>query len=595
MDKKINFLDGKGLYYSFLAGAQKVFENQHQLNKINVFPVADADTGTNFASTMRSIIEMVEPNSNVKLTADSLANAALVGARGNSGIIFAQFLYGFSTELDDSGNLTVQRFASVMKESVKYAYQAITNPVEGTMITVIREWADYLYQIKDTIDDFNLLMVSSLEIARVSLERTKQKLQALAKANVVDAGAKAFVLFLEGIIEFFSSGLKMLLGSRKASKVEELTAIAHDEITFRYCTEALISGNNIDHQKIKKEISFMGDSLVVAGSPSKTRVHIHTDNPSGVFYRLLQHGQIAYQKIDDMVFQNDVASARRPKVAILTDSTSDIPRLLLDKLKIHTVPLNVHFGENYFLDGLSISGKQFRKLFYSTKDYPSTSQPSYKDFVNKYAYLLTQYESVISIHISGAMSGTWSNSSKAAEKVMAENNKAISVLDSAKLSASLGLQVLRAAEMAAAGASHEEITNAVNAWKTKTHMFVTSTTVKYMVKSGRLSPTKGFIANLLKIKPVVGVNAEGKSEKVGKAFTEAGSAKLVLEKVKKIAEKENIWNYAITHFNNIGTANWYANEIEKLTGKKPIILSEISPVLAINAGPGVVAVNILTE
>jgi hypothetical protein len=595
VNKKINFLDGKGLYYSFLAGAQKIFENQHHLNKINVFPVADADTGTNFASTMRSIIEMVEPNSSIKMTADSLANAALVGARGNSGIIFAQFLYGFSTELDDSGNLTVQRFASVMKESVKYAYQAITNPVEGTMITVIREWADYMYQIKDTIDDFNLLMVNSLEIAKVSLDRTKQKLQALAKANVVDAGAKAFVLFLEGIIEFFTSGLKMLLGSRNASRVEDLPAIAHEDITFRFCTEALISGNNIDHHKIKKEISFMGDSLVVAGSPSKTRVHIHTDNPSGVFYRLLPHGQIAYQKIDDMVFQNDVASAQRPKVAILTDSTSDIPRLLLDKHKIHTVPLNVHFGENYFLDGLSISGKQFRKLFFSSKDYPSTSQPAFKDFVNKYAYLLTQYESVISIHISGAMSGTWNNSLKAAEKVMAENNKSITVLDSAKLSASLGLQVLRAAEMAEAGASHAEITAAINSWKTKTHMFVTSTTVKYMVKSGRLSPTKGFIANLLKIKPVVGVNAEGKSEEVGKAFTEAGSARLVLEKVKKITDKENIWNYAITHFNNIGTANWYATEIEKLTGKKPIILSEISPVLAINAGPGVVAVNILTE
>ena len=595
MDTKFSILDGKGLYYSFLAGAQKVFENQHQLNKINVFPVADADTGTNFASTMRSIIDMVEPVDDLKTTAESLANAALVGARGNSGIIFAQFLYGFSNEIDVNGPLTASRFASIVKESVKYAYQAITNPVEGTMITVIREWADYMYQLKDTFDDFNLLMTHSLEKARESLEQTRMKLQALAKANVVDAGAKAFVLFLEGIIEFFRTGLKMLLGSRKASKVEDLSAITHDEITFRYCTEALISGESIDHNKIRKEIAFMGDSLVVAGSPSKTRIHIHTDKPSSVFYRLFNHGQITYQKIDDMVFQNAVASSARPRVAILTDSTCDIPRVLLATYHIHVVPLNVHFGPNYFLDGLSISGKQFRKLFFSSKIYPSTSQPGYQDFVNRYAYLHTQYDSVISIHISSAMSGTWSNSAKAAEKIAAENNKPITVFDSAKLSASLGLIVLRAAMEAAAGASHEEILENLEKWKHKTHMYVTSTTVKYMVKSGRLSPTKGFIANLLKIKPVITVNTDGRSEKCGKAFTEGGTAKLVLEKLKKIIDKEKVWNYAITHFNNIGMANWYASEIEKLTGTPPVILTEISPVLGINAGPGVVAVNILME
>lgn len=250
VDKKIYSIDGKGLYYSFLAGARKVFENQNHLNKINVFPVPDADTGTNFAPTMRSIIELVEPNPDLRVTANSLANAALVGARGNSGIIFAQFLYGFSTEVNKYPNLTIKEFASAIKESVKYAYQAITNPVEGTMITVIREWADYIYQIKDSFDDFTSLLESSLEKAREALEKTKLKLQALAKADVVDAGAKAFVVFLEGIIDFFRAGLRVLLGSRKALKVEELTNIIHEEITFRYCTEALISGENINHEAI---------------------------------------------------------------------------------------------------------------------------------------------------------------------------------------------------------------------------------------------------------------------------------------------------------------------------------------------------------
>jgi dihydroxyacetone kinase-like predicted kinase len=381
---------------------------------------------------------MVEPNRDVKITADSLANAALIGARGNSGIIFAQFLYGFSTEIHPDEPLTVSSFAIALKESVKYAYQAITNPVEGTILTVIREWADFIYQVKDSINDFSLLLENSIDKAKHALEETKLKLKVLSMANVVDAGAKAFVLFLEGIIDLLKQGIKILHTSYQANRVEELTAIVHGQITFRYCTEALISGSGIDHQKIRTQLLRMGDSLVVAGSPVKTRIHIHTDNPSEVFDRLIPHGKIVYQKVDDMVFQNTIASGVRPKIAILTDSTCDIPRSMLDEYQIHVIPLNVHFGDNYFLDGLSLSGKHFKKLFFSSKIYPSTSQPAIKDLMNRYSYLFTQYDSVISLHISSAMSGTWNNSRQAAYKIANENEKIATVIDSTKLSGSLG-------------------------------------------------------------------------------------------------------------------------------------------------------------
>ncbi|HAL65265.1 MAG TPA: fatty acid-binding protein DegV, partial [Bacteroidales bacterium] len=588
-EKRLNFIDGRALYYGFLAGANKIFQNQHLLNKINVFPVADADTGTNFASTMRSIIDMVEPNRDVKITADSLANAALIGARGNSGIIFAQFLYGFSTEIHPAEPLTVSSFAIALKESVKYAYQAITNPVEGTILTVIREWADFIYQVKDSINDFSLLLENSIDKAKHSLEETKLKLKVLSMANVVDAGAKAFVLFLEGIIDLLKQGIKILHTSYQANRVEELTAIVHGQITFRYCTEALISGSGIDHQKIRTQLLRMGDSLVVAGSPIKTRIHIHTDNPSEVFDRLIPHGKIVYQKVDDMVFQNTIASGVRPKVAILTDSTCDIPRSMLDEYQIHVIPLNVHFGDNYFLDGLSLSGKHFQKLFFSSKIYPSTSQPAIKDLMNRYSYLFTQYDSVISLHISSAMSGTWSNSRHAAYKIANENEKIATVIDSTKLSGSLGLLTLRAAQMALEGASHQEIVDAIDQWKEKTFMFVSCTTTKYMVKSGRLSPTKGFVANALNIKPVIIVNHQGQTQEKGKSVSERGAIKKVIASIKHIIGTGEVWNYAITHFNNLKTAQRYSNELEKLTGKPPLFISEASPVLCINAGPGTVS------
>ncbi len=155
---KITEINGIQLYNSFISGAQRIFENQKHLNKINVFPVADADTGTNLASTMRSIVNASQPHENLKLTAVALADAALVGARGNSGIIFAQFLYGFSNEIKEEETLTVKAFAEYMKNAVKYAYEAIANPVEGTMISVIKDWAEYIYHLKDTLDDFLRLL-----------------------------------------------------------------------------------------------------------------------------------------------------------------------------------------------------------------------------------------------------------------------------------------------------------------------------------------------------------------------------------------------------------------------------------------------------
>lgn len=176
-------LDGKSLYYSFLAGAERIFENQNLINKINVFPVSDGDTGTNLASTMRSIIDSPIPTDNIKVTAIALADAALVGARGNSGIIFAQFLYGFSSEIESEVSLTVETFAKHMRNAVRYAYESIANPVEGTMITVIKEWAEFIYAMKELINDFVELLIKSYMKAKESLMRTKQQLEVLLESK----------------------------------------------------------------------------------------------------------------------------------------------------------------------------------------------------------------------------------------------------------------------------------------------------------------------------------------------------------------------------------------------------------------------------
>jgi len=593
----IKELDGKQLYYSFLAGAQRIFEHQKLLNKINVFPVADADTGTNLASTMRSIMDAIIPTENLKQTAVALADAALNGARGNSGIIFAQFLYGFSNEISTNETLTIQSFAESVKKAVAYAYDAISNPIEGTILTVIKDWAEYIYLLKDTFDDFTKLLVAAYTKALESLASTTGKLEVLARSHVVDAGAKGFVFWLEGFMDFFTMGADkaMKKSVNLSTDREEIVDMPHDIINFRFCTEALIAGNLLDKHKIRNFIQHCGDSLVVAGSPQKVRVHIHTDFPAEVFSQLHQFGNITYQKVDDMVMQNEIQFNRKCSVALVTDSACDLPKEIVDQYQIHVVPLSVHFGDTYFLDRITINPPQFYAMQEKSDTNASSAQPASKEFQNKYEYLTTHYNSVIGIHLSQALSGTWSSSEKGSQDVVTRTGKQIDVVNSRSVTAGLGLIVLRAARALENGATHNEVLQQIDEWRSKTIVRVSVSTLKYIVRSGRVSPFKGFIAKLLDLKPVIAIDQEGKASLFSKSLSEKGSREKVLQDLIRASRGKKVWEYAITHANNPVTAKWYATEIEKLTGKKPLFIDHASPALAANTGPGIACVSMMLE
>ncbi|MCX6276747.1 MAG: DegV family EDD domain-containing protein [Bacteroidetes bacterium] len=595
--EKITELNGKQLYYSFLAGAQRIFEHQKLLNKINVFPVADADTGTNLASTMRSIMDAIIPTDNLKQTAVALADAALTGARGNSGIIFAQFLYGFSNEIKSNATIDIPSFAESMKRAVAYAYDAIANPVEGTILTVIKEWADYVYLLKDRFDDFIRLLVEAYNRALESLAGTTQQMELLTRANVVDAGAKGFVYFLEGIKDFFTLGAEKALKKviADASDIVELAEMPHDKITFRFCTEALIAGDQLDKHKVRNYIQHCGDSLVVAGSPQKIRVHIHTDFPAEVFSQLQQFGHITYQKVDDMVMQNEILINRKADIAIVTDSSCDLPKEFIDEYQIHVVPLTVHFGETYFLDRLTINPPQFYAMLEKTEENPSSAQPASKEFQNKFEYLASHYQSIIGIHLSEKLSGTYSSSLKGSQDVAVRTGKTINIVNSTKITGGLGLIVLRAARALADGASHEEIMGRMEEWKSKSIVRVSVKTLKYIVRSGRVSPLKSFIARMFDLKPVIVIDQEGKAALASKSFSEKGSMKKIIRTISKLTAGKKVWEYAITHANNPETAQWYAEQMEKLTKRKPIFIDHASPALVANTGPGVACISLMLD
>jgi DegV family protein with EDD domain len=590
-------IDGRNLYYAFTAGAKKIIENQTELNKINVFPVNDGDTGSNLAGTVRSVLETLHPHRSYKITADRIAEASILNARGNSGIIFAQFLYGLSRETEDLKSVTLKQFADAIKKSVRYVYEAVAKPVEGTMLTVIRDLAEYIYGSWNKFSDFNQMFISSHEILSKSLSETRKQLDILEKNNVVDAGARGFVLFFEGIRDFINlRNIKELVQVRSVvSPIPREEEHTIENITFRYCTETVIRESSLNNPELIDILGKFGDSVVVAGSDEVKRVHIHTDNPSLLFDFLRKKGRITFQKADDMVRHNQIVTDRKWNIALVTDSACDLDHELFDRYQIHMVPININFGETQYLDKVTIQPEQFYSLLEETKNYPKTAQVNENTFTNLYSHLASHYDSVIAVHLSDNLSGTYFNSCKAAQKISMEFNKPISVFNSRNLSGSLGLIVLRIAQAIESGYSHDEIVSRAETWIRNSRIFVSVKTLKYMVRGGRVSHTKGLIAKILNINPIVSLDESGKAIVFDKTFSQQANMQKVMEHIRALTKEKNIWNYIVLHANNPESAEWFSSGMEKLSGKKPVSVVNISPVIGANAGIGAASVALLFD
>jgi DegV family protein with EDD domain len=593
----VNEMDGRRLYYTFIAGARKVIEHQVELNKINVFPVNDGDTGTNLASTIRAVVDSIHPHRSYKVTADLIAETTLVNARGNSGIIFAQFLYGMSTETGNFKTITIKQFAESIKNSVRYIYEAVANPVEGTMLTVIKDWANYIYENRNRITDFNQLFISSVDVLNKSLLATKSKLAVLAKANVVDAGARGFVLFVEGIIDFIANrNLKDLIQVKAETALfEKIEESIPEKVDFRYCTEALIKNNSVDNKSLLQLLEKYGNSIVVAGSDKMKRIHLHTNNPAELFNELRNTGTLAFQKADDMIRQGEVIYNRKWKIALVTDSTCDLEQDIIDNYQINMLPININFGENHYLDKITILPEQFYTLLKENKDYPKSSQVNEKSFTNLYSHLASHYDSIIAIHLSDRLSGTFNSSQKAAKAISEELNKPISVINSKNLSGALGLVVLRTAKAIEAGYSHDQVVNMAEKWTKNVRIFVSVKSMKYLVRGGRVSFVRGLIARILNICPIVSIDESGKAFVFDKAFNQRSNMEKVMGYITKISKEKTIWNYIVLHANNTDAAQWYSEKMETLTNKKPASIVNISPIIGANAGIGAASVALLFD
>ena len=594
---KSEMINGKFLYYGFVAGSQQLLQNQKELNEINVFPVRDKDTGTNLASTIRAVIDTIKPDKSYKITIKNIAEAALIGARGNSGVIFAQFLYGLNEQTQNKQLITTHEFAKNLKNSIPYIYEAIANPVEGTILTVIHDWADFIWSKKDNFHDFKQVLVDSVDVLEKSLFETTSKLKLLSKYGFVDAGAKGFVVFIKGVIEFikYKNLRSLAIEQTKPISLIHSESNMNTDLKYRYCTEALIKDLQMNKVKLKNLLDNYGNSIVVAGSRKTCRIHLHTNQPAELFHILKNEGTIALQKVDDMLRQQEVSTKRKWNIALVTDSTCDLSQDLIDYYQINIVPLNLYFGDHHYLDKTTIQPEQFYNLLENNPNFPKTSQINEHTFINIYSHLASYYDAIISIHLTSQFSGTYANSVKAGQRIQAEFNKPVYIIDSKNLSGALGLLALKAAKEIEAGKTPESIVRSLKTDISDAKIFVSVKDLKYMIKGGRVAKPAGFIANFLGLTPVISMDQDGKSILFGKTFGQRASLNKIFKHINGICAEKSVWNYIILHAHNPNSAKKVEIKLLKIIGKRPISIVDISPVIGMHAGKGAIAIALLFE
>ncbi len=592
---KIKYLDGRRLYLAFLAGGQAVIKDFAYLNKINVYPVPDGDTGTNLASTMKAIAEQARPSRSAKDSLNSIAEAALTGARGNSGLIFAQYIYGLSRELGSDLRISAARFGESVKNAVRYAYSSTARPQEGTILTLIREWAEEIYQNRHRFSDFHELLHHSLDRAKQVLQETPRRLPALKKAGVVDAGAKGFVDFIEGVVNFIHQGsLKDVLNQEMPEfEFEEAPHQPKEDIPFRYCTEALLTGDNLDFDQIKNIVVKAGDSAITGGSETRVRFHVHTNEPEELFEALKNLSTIVQPKVEDMKLQSEISFRPKRKIALVVDSSCDLPTSFLEENQVVVIPLLLNIKNHVFLDKLTISPRRIYKMLAEEEIMPGSAQPSPKSIENWFSFLSSHYDSILVLTISSALSGFYNLVKAVAEKFP---EKKIRIVDSRHISGSSGLIVERLLEGWSEGTQDvDELARQAEELIAKTEILVDIKTLKYLVKGGRVSPMKGLLAKLLNIKPIITINKLGQAVPCRQSFSRRQNFKKILKMIRKRQAVHPVHSFSIVHAGNRPRAEAYAREIERITGRQVSFIEEASPVVGVHNGLGAVGVCLSYE
>lgn len=587
----ITFLDGPRLSRAIIAGSQWVAAQRVHLNDINVFPVPDGDTGTNLTLTLKVASDAVDAVGGRPLgeVASALSTSVLLGARGNAGIILAQFLRGFAREIRGVDRLYAPGMARALSAAVSGTYHAMANPVEGTMLTVLRDASEAAGSSVDAGEtDLAVVLRAMRSVAARSLARTPELLPALRDAGVVDAGGEGFVDFLDGIARLLDGDeIGDALASIPLVAAPVATGMREGGLKYRYCIEFIVEGPGVRPEDVKVLLAGLGGSLTVIGDDGLARVHIHTNDPERAMSTAAGLGRLSGKKIDDMrkqyrEFIRAHAGGRSGRVRIVTDSTADLPADVADRLEVIVVPLGVCFGLEAYTDGVDITRDEFYSRLDEQKEVPTTTQPSPEAFLDVYQSLTREGQEVLSLHISSEMSGTVRSAREAACRLDVGR---VTVVDSRLTSAPLGLIVLELARASRDGACIPELIALAERLVGLARVYFTVGSLDYLARGGRIGRSRALASKLTRVKPVMTI-CEGRVSPVGRVAGDRGVMTRIAEIAASEVEGREVDTLGVVHAGRPDVVDWVRSALAARMGFREILPFKLGCVVGAHAGPG---------
>ena len=586
---------GPALRRALIAGARRVIADRDALNKINVFPVADGDTGNNLAFTLGSVLTgaLSRRIAGAGELMRRVGEDAIDGARGNSGAILAQFFTGVAESIGNRAAIEPGTMARAIRAGSLSARQALAEPLEGTILSVISAFAESLDPDR-RVDDLRGWFAPALEKARRALAYTPQQLPMLKSAGVVDAGAQGFVDLLEGIFDYISNGQIDAETLQTEAGADLEAAQAHQEIidadpAHRWCSECLLLGEGLDRAGLRAAVTDLGAScVVVAGSHSRMRLHAHVADPQALFDIAARFGRVESTKADDMHAQARTA-AGGSGVAIITDSSADLPDGVAERLNIHVVPLRLNFGDEDYLDKISLTPGEFYRKLREEIVLPRTSQPSPGDFRRQFEFLLSHHPSLVYLGVARAVSGTIQSAESAAQRGHPDRTF---VFDSANAAGGLALLTIAAAEAAQRGDDATSIVALVERLRSQTLTWAVIRDLTLAVRGGRIPAWGKPLVQGLGLTPIAKVTPVGKLGLVGGLFGKKTVPERFARYVARRVQAGQRYRVIVGHCDAAADGELLLSRLKSLIDCQDAWLAETGPAVGAHAGPGALVISL---
>ncbi len=577
-------------------GAKAIIAQEKQINQLNVFPVSDHDTGTNIGSLMRFILVTDFKGTNFGDLFREVADCSLMGAAGNSGIILAAFFGGLVTIAPSKKEtLSLDEFLACLHAAVESAYRAVSAPVEGTILTVMREWVRKMAQVCPNAQSVQQLFLLSFPAAEKAMRHTEEQLDILKESHVVDAGAYAFLLLIKGMTESLEMREEVVdVTIQDVSGVDQpIHHTSELQSKYRYCFETVLLNDGHQHDDLKQLLHPYGDSLVVNQSPSYIKVHLHTDAVVNVTEVLQQYGTILHQKVDDMHKQYAITHQRKYKIAVLTDSTANLPDDFIEAEQVHVMPVWVHLGEHHLLDNLTIQLPMLYKMLAERSDIQAkTAVPSGELIYRQLSYLADHYDGVVVLTISSKLSSMYEAVAQQAKKI---DRVPIQVFDTQNTSAGQGFLVMEAVRCVAEGGDVNAIIKRLEETRNKIKLYVVINNFDTVVRSGRVTRLVGAMAKLTQIKPLLSIDNHGKTKISAVTFSHNAALDKLISKVRNFLAQHKRAKFYIVHSSAPNRVAALQKRLEYEFGIVAPEVLEASAGLGLHAGQGCVAIAMLAE